>query len=96
MPFRVPLYRTIPITNINSISQFILNIINETNNDFNFNKTQNLYTRYKLSKLTKDYECIMSLKPVIPIIFIKYFIRKIPNFSIFLTLKRILILLYFL
>ncbi len=94
LPFRIPRYRTIPITKISDISEYINYLLNKK--IMKSYKSKNLYKRYEISKITKDFNFIIQIKPSLSINIIKYIIKIIPNFLFFRSLKRIFILLYFL
>ncbi|OUL43977.1 hypothetical protein B0W81_00930 [Prochlorococcus sp. HOT_208_60] len=94
LPFRLPKKRSIPITKLSNLSKYINNLLNSEIKNSNYSK--NLYSRYKLSDLTKDFKLIMMIKPELPNNFTKKIITTIPDIVIFRSLKRLLILLYFL
>mgnify|MGYP001176402829 CR=1 FL=1 len=93
-PFRMPKYATIPITEISDISKYISLIINKKITSSK--RSKHLYSNYYLSDFTKLFRFFISAKPALPVRFMKYFIKKIPNIKFFISFKRLLTLIYFL
>lgn len=93
-PFRISKHRKIPITKISYLISHILSLLNKKVPSSN--KIKNLYTRYSLSELTKGFYFLELLKPSLPLKIIKFIIKVIPNISLFISFKRILILIYLL
>ena len=93
-PFRIPKYRTIPVTTISNISEYIIFLFNKKIPVSN--KSKKIYIRFNLTEITKEFDFLMLIKPVISVKIMSHIIKLIPNFSFFRSLKRILILLYLL
>ena len=91
-PFRIPKDRTIPMTKTSDISEYISLLLDKKITGLK--KSKNLYSKYHLREITKEFNLFTVAKPVLSVKFARYLIKKIPNKTFFISLKRLLILIY--
>ena len=93
-PFRIPHNRKIPISTIDLIMESIkLTLESKPKNSIQIKK---LYKRVKLSSIFKGYKIIKLFKIPLKLSIAERLIKKIPDYSILISFKRMLIFLFIL